>query len=116
MVPEWFRREIIEGLARLVALSLPGAPPADTIKLTRESWVESLWPGRDWAEHQDAARLRLAFRALCANAERWPAPTHLLRHLPARAQPRSLPAPVDPAQKQALREAVAQLKRKLRMP
>jgi hypothetical protein len=89
----WFRASIAQGLVRLVALSLPGTPPAETIELTREAWIEALWPTRAWNERLDAQRLAEAFRALLVSAERWPAPAHLLRALPPRKEPPRLPPP-----------------------
>lgn len=90
---QWFRASIAQGLVRLVALSLPGTPPADTIELTREAWIEALWPTRAWDGELDAPRIAAAFRTLMITCERWPAPVALLRALPARPQPPALPLP-----------------------
>lgn len=90
---QWFRATVAHGLVRLVALALPGTPPADTIELTREAWIEALWPTRAWDADLDAPRLEAAFRALSVTCERWPAPVALLRALPARPQPPALPLP-----------------------
>lgn len=90
---QWFRASIAQGLVRLVALSLPGTPPADTIELTREAWIEALWPTRAWDADLDAPRIAAAFRTLMITCERWPAPVALLRALPARPQPPALPLP-----------------------
>ncbi|HXF66225.1 MAG TPA: hypothetical protein VNK67_05935 [Burkholderiales bacterium] len=91
--PAWFRQAIAQGLVRLVALSLPGTPPAETIELTREAWIEALWPTRAWDERLDAQRIAEAFRSLMLSSERWPAPVHLLRTLPPRPEPLKLPEP-----------------------
>jgi hypothetical protein len=96
--PKWFRSVISEGLIRLVALSLPGQPSHETVALTKEAWIESLWPRRGWVE-ADAARISEAFRALMAHTDRWPAPRVLIEYLPARPEPRKLPAP-GPSKKQ----------------
>lgn len=112
--PQWFRRALAEGLTRLVALSLPGTPPAETIKLTREAWVESLWDGRAWDE-TDAERIAAAFRAIARRADRWPAPRHLVEHLPARPAPRALPKPKPNAeQREKVRAQIDKLNKKLR--
>jgi hypothetical protein len=90
---QWFRASIAQGLVRLVALSLPGTPPADTIELTREAWIEALWPTRAWDADLDAPRIAAAFRTLMITCERWPAPVALLRALPARPHAPALPPP-----------------------
>lgn len=89
----WFRAAIAQGLVRLLALSLPGTPSADTIELTREAWIEALWPTRAWDARLDESRISEAFRALMISSERWPAPAHFLRALPRRAEPPKLPTP-----------------------
>lgn len=103
----WFRAAIAQGLVRLVALSLPGTPPADTIELTREAWIEALWPTRAWDERLDAPRIAEGFRALMLSAERWPSPAHLLRSLPPRPEPLRLPAPpLDEASRRRILDAI----------
>jgi len=114
--PQWFRRAIAEGLTRLVALSLSNTPPAETIQLTREAWVEILWDGRTWAE-PDAERIAAAFRSIARRADRWPAPRQLTDHLPARPAPRALPKPGPNAeQREKALAAIQKLHAKLRMP
>lgn len=93
---EWFVRAIAAGMTRLVALSLPGSPPAETIRLTRSAWVEALWPGRVWRESRDTDRIAEAFRQLAIHEERWPAPAAFLRHLPGTPQVLALPPPKTP--------------------
>ncbi|HHJ12256.1 MAG TPA: hypothetical protein ENK00_03660 [Chromatiales bacterium] len=115
MAETWFRRAIAEGLTRLTALSLPGTPPAETIKLTREAWVEALWEGRAWVE-TDAERIAAGFRSLSRRIDRWPAPKALLDHLPPRPASLRLPHKPTPEQRernrQKLRELVARALRK----
>lgn len=95
----WFRRAIALGLARLLALALPGAPADETAAAAcRESWVDALWAGRVWIEAEDAPRIERAFRALALRAERWPAPHHLLQVLPRRDLGARLPEPVASAE------------------
>lgn len=101
---QWFRSSIAHGLVRLVALSLPGTPPADTIELTREAWIDALWPTHAWNADLDAPRLAAAFRTLAITCERWPAPVALLRALPVRPQPPALPQPA-PSEEQRRRSA-----------
>lgn len=90
--PKWFRVAISEGLTRLIALSLPGAPSHETVALTKEAWIESLYHGRHW-QAEDAQRIALGFRSLMRRIDRWPAPRVLLEHLPAKRELRKLPEP-----------------------
>lgn len=90
--PQWFRQAVADGLQRLVALSLPGQPPAETIALTKESWIDILWPLRAW-QRADAERLQSAVRYMASRIDRWPPPRAVLDHLPPRTTPRALPKP-----------------------
>ncbi len=100
--PSWLRTEVASGLQRLVALSLPGQPPAETIALTAAAWCEALASTAiAWDEAQDAPRLRAAFAALLPQVERWPAPSHLLRLMPARPAPPRLSAPAPSPERRA---------------
>lgn len=90
----WFNNLVVTGLQQLYSLSLQGCPAAEVLPLTAVSWVEALWRARPWVEALDAARLAVAFTALAAAAERWPAPRQLLHHLVARPAPAAaLPEP-----------------------
>ena len=73
--------------------------------------------GIAWDEAQDVPRLKMAFRLLAARLERWPAPKHLLEVLPARPEPRKLPAPpATEADRERARVMLASITKKLRMP
>lgn len=113
--PAWLREAVMEGMQRLVALHLPGQPPAETVVLTAEAWVEALWAhGPGWCE-ADAQRLRAAFVALLAQVERWPAPRHLIAAMPARAHVVTLAPPTPSAsQRAATRAMLADLAQRLR--
>lgn len=114
--PGWFRAAIAQGLVRLVALSLPGTPPADTIALTREAWIEALWKSQSWTEG-DAARIEEGFALLSARVERWPAPAQLLAALPPRALPRALPEPPpDPETRRRIAQMISALRARLTTP
>jgi hypothetical protein len=106
--PDWFRQAIAEGLIRLVACALPGQPPADTIALTREVWIDALWWGSVWDETLDRPRLKEGFRRLCAEFERWPNPRHLRDRLPARPAPVAMPRPA-PAVKPEVLDLLAEI-------
>ena len=111
----WLLSAIADGLQRLVALSLPGQPPAETIALTAAAWCEALSATPiDWDEAQDSPRLRAAFAALLPQVERWPAPAQLLRLLPARPALRALPPPrINPERRADLRESLERLRVRL---
>lgn len=107
--PAWMRSEVVEGLQRLVALALPGQPPAETIALTAAAWCEALLHTPiDWQQQADAKRLRAAFDALLPTVERWPAPAALLRLLPARPAAPRLPAPQASPERVAATRALLQ--------
>lgn len=109
--PRWFRVAISEGLARLIALSLPGQPSHETIALTKEAWVETLYEGRQWRDG-DAPRIAQAFRQMMRRIDRWPAPRVLLEHLPARAEQAKLPEPpLSQAQRAANQQRLRELTR-----
>lgn len=78
-----FDTAIANGLQRLIVLSLPGTPAADTMKLTVSVWCETLWPTCTWID-SDVQRIETAFRSLCRHAERWPTPKQFLDCLPQR--------------------------------
>lgn len=106
MTPErWFVDAIGQGLARLVALSLPNQPPAETIQLTHSAWADALWRNRSWSE-ADRARIAEGFRLLSARVDRWPAPKGFLELLPPRPEAPKLPGPVLSAAEKGLRASV----------
>jgi hypothetical protein len=113
--PAWLRSEVASGLQRLVALGLPGQPPAETIALTAATWCEALaGTPISWDAEQDAPRLRAAFAALLPQVERWPAPVALLRNLPPRVPAPTLPPPrINPARRADLRESLERLRIRL---
>jgi len=82
--PIWFRNCIKDGMKALMTLRLDGTPAADTIVLTRDVWIQVLWPVKDWDESFDAQRIHQGFMEMMVKIERWPAPKHLLMNLPPR--------------------------------
>lgn len=103
---DWFRGAVVGGLQRLVALSLQGQPPAETIAATALVWVDTLWANKAWQE-DDQARIDQAFKALCGAVDRWPSPKQLIEQLPARAALPALKRAAPTAQQRA--EALAQI-------
>lgn len=97
--PDWFHNAVVEGLQRLQVLGLAGTPGAETVILTAQVWIETLWQARSstWIEARDLPRIAESFRAVAVRADRWPAPRHVLENLPAAAPVAELPAPrIDP--------------------
>ena len=97
--PAWMRRTVAQWLLKYTLLGLPGTPASEHIDKTAAVWCEALQASPiAWDEAQDGQRLHAAFLALLPLLERWPAPRHLLAHLPARAPVVALPPPpADPA-------------------
>lgn len=83
---DWLDRVIREGLARLAALSLEGAPQAAVAQLAPQVWRDALTRNRTFDEGLDAWRIRTAFRALESTAKRWPSPAHLIEAMPPRRE------------------------------
>lgn len=81
---DWIKREISEGLKRLMCLGLERTPAAEVIALTAAVWLEAMTTGREWEQEHDAPRFRAGFAALCRTRESWPQPMHLLDAMPAR--------------------------------
>lgn len=93
-IPTWFNDAVIEGMQVLQVLSLPGTPSAETIGYASDVWVRTLWSApTEWDEGLDRARMSAAFLALARQIDRWPAPKHVLDHLPPRRERLKLEAP-----------------------
>lgn len=111
--PAWFRQSMGRGLQQLVCLSLSGQPPAETIALTKEAWISTLWTARAWHE-ADAERLMEAFRLLSRRMDRWPAPRAVIDHLPPPRAMRALPRPRTEAMRSSGLQALRDLRTKLK--
>jgi len=114
--PAWFHNAVVDGVQRLHVLSLQGTPAAETVTLTAQVWIDTLWhTPRSWDEARDLPRLQEAFRTIAGRADRWPAPRAVLDHLPRPPDLPQLPAPrADPARvaqyRASARELVAKWK------
>ena len=71
------------GFQRLLVLSLPNTPAADTIALTAAVWCDTAWPHTEWTD-EDLPRIESAFQSLCRNCDRWPTPKQFIECLPKR--------------------------------
>lgn len=88
-VEAWFRSQVATGIQRLVSIGLPGGPGYDSIKLTAQAWVDTMWKAPvDWHEQLDAERLEEAF-VRAGRLERWPSPRQVLDLMPSRTPPRN---------------------------
>lgn len=112
-VPAWFHNLVIEGVQMLYALSLQGCPSAETLPLTTQVWINTLWDSvARWDEATDARRLREAFHTLARQAERWPAPAHVMDVIPRRPEAPRLPTPkLSPDERAEAVRKIADIKR-----
>ena len=106
---KWFAVAIAAGVQRLYVLSLEGTPAAATIELTTATWIDTLWPTRNWRAALDETRINEGFRQLALNSERWPVPRQLLLSLPARREPLKLTPPSNHKREVAM-AAINQIK------
>lgn len=83
---DWIKREIGEGLKRLMCLGLERTPAAEVIQLTAAVWLETVTHNRVWDQELDAPRFRRAFASLCQQRTSWPPPSALLEAMPPRDQ------------------------------
>ena len=81
----WIHDEILDGLSKLLCLSLERTPAADMIQGTAMAWTEAVTFGKAW-EPDDRARFRSAFLLLASTRYVWPAPRHFIEAIPARDQ------------------------------
>lgn len=92
--PKWFQQAIGEGLQRMRAVGLEGAPPVETIELTAEVWADAIWGcPTAWDEALDRERLRMAFKEATRKCDKWPAPKQVLALMPKRASQLMLSEP-----------------------
>lgn len=110
--PEWLRSEVLDGLCKLVTLSLDRTPAVDVIAGTAETWMEAICHRREWDQSADRMRVRQAFATLAANCTSWPNPKQFLEALPARLTQRerqALMSPEEAGRSEESRERVSQM-------
>ena len=81
----WLHDEILDGLSKLLCLSLDRTPASDLIAGTAMTWCEAL-ADMDWDQTRDTPRIRGAFATLARTREQWPAPRHFRDVLPPSKQ------------------------------
>jgi hypothetical protein len=77
----------VDGITRLLCLSLEGQPAAEVIQGTVSSWADAIWPGKVWLEDRDTPRIRESFRVLARTCRRWPTPSQFLEAYPRGESP-----------------------------
>lgn len=105
----WIHHEILDGLSKLLCLSLERSPAADMIAGTAAAWVEAVTFGREWVESRDRPRFRAAFVTLANTREQWPAPKHFIEAMPAAPSPLALVRDRRPADPEVARKAVEKI-------
>jgi hypothetical protein len=78
MTPDWIRNEILDGLTRLLSLSLARQPATDLIEITAQNWIVAFTANRVLERDLDAPRIRRAFDTLVSERVEWPAPRHFV--------------------------------------
>jgi hypothetical protein len=110
--PQWLRNEVLDGLSKLVTLSLDRTPAVDVIAGTAETWMEAICHRREWHEAQDRMRVRQAFATLAATCTTWPNPKLFLEAMPARMTQRerlALMSPEEVERREESRERVNEM-------
>ena len=106
---DWLRREIGEGLAAMIALSLRDAPGADTVELTAGVWETVIRSSGVTVQQVDQGRVHNAFKSLLkGKLERWPEPAAVIGLLPRRPAQQKLSAPPLTDQERAAAKAAFQ--------
>lgn len=112
---EWFKSEMIDGLTKLLSLSLDRTPAADSVQITAGTWINATTAGRSWDQSRDPPRIRAAFETLAATRETWPAPRHFLEALPAVEQ-KAIGYEVKPLSPEAAEARLSEIRRLLAEP
>lgn len=105
---DWIKREISEGLKRLMCLGLERTPAAEVIPLTAAVWLEAVTEGKVFDQELDTARFKRGFAILCRDRSSWPVPSDLLEAMPPRVQLALTKQPI-PASPERAEAAAAEL-------
>lgn len=110
---DWLRTLIADGLAAMVAMILDGAPGAEMICRTADTW-QHVMVGSCTIEAVDSARVKQAFSRLLKAVEKWPEPKAIWSHMPRRPEQERLPGPdrSDQACRMA-KEGIKQMRQQL---
>lgn len=103
--PEWLRSEVLDGLCKLVTLSLERTPAVDVIAGTAETWMEAICHRREWVQSVDQMRVRQAFAVLASTCATWPTPKLFLDSLPKRVTAKERLALMSPEESREAEES-----------
>lgn len=112
---DWYTSEIIDGLTKLLSLSLDRAPASDLVQITAATWIDATTSDRAWDRDRDLPRIRAAFSTLARSRESWPTPRHFLDALP-RVEQKALPYEVKPLPKEEAEKRMADIRAVLAEP
>ena len=109
--PQWMLFEVAEGLQRMIALSLPGTPAAETVGGKARAWADALWYApKAWDQGLDAPRIAAAFQGIGYRLDRFPTPKAILEAMPPRPPQPALPEPeISEEQRRANLRRMAQI-------
>jgi len=115
METDWYANEIIDGLTKLLSLSLDHCPASDLVQITAATWIDATTDGYAWEQQRDTARIRAAFTTLARTVRRWPQPRDFLDALP-RIEQRAIGYEVKPVTREEADARMAQIRRLLNEP
>lgn len=84
---EWMKNEILNGLSKLLTLSLERQPSFELIEGTGATWLEALSAGKLWDRDRDTRRIRNAFSELAIMSSQWPVPRDFMAVLRPPSKP-----------------------------
>lgn len=107
---DWYTNEIIDGLTKLMSLSLDRTPASDLVQITAATWIDATSYDRDWQQERDTPRIRGAFSTLARTSDSWPSPRKFLEALPPPTQMRLAGTGERPFDPPELRKVMQSLK------
>lgn len=84
-IGEWFTRTVCGSLAEMMIMGLDNVPPADTMELVAERFLQEMWPKRHWRKDHPihgAKRIRSTFVQYAEATRRWPSPGEIVGMIP----------------------------------
>ncbi len=77
-----YKKTVLYGLQRLIALRLKGHPPADTTRQVAEIWLDALQSCGIWEDERHINALATAFRKAEMQLDHFPAPVEIRKLKP----------------------------------
>ncbi|MBS9780905.1 MAG: hypothetical protein KGV56_00245 [Gammaproteobacteria bacterium] len=97
---EVYKKTVLYGLQRLIALRLKGHPPADTTRQVAEIWLDALQSCGIWSDERHINALATAFRAAEQTLDHFPAPVEIRRLKPPVVDDKPTLPPPKPTEQQ----------------